>query len=135
MPNRKNLIEEVDWRHVWLRRVLIDRGKPPPTSEKDSDPTLQGHARSQAGGLRQKTTFAHPINYSGRGTAILEECEMSHPGRLVANRLKLAEYLHRAAECRDLARTTASPSHRCRENGPRLGKPCGAAKAAIEPQG
>jgi hypothetical protein len=26
--------------------------------------------------------------------------------------LKLAEYLHRAAECRDLARTTASPSHR-----------------------
>jgi len=26
--------------------------------------------------------------------------------------LKLAEYLHHAAECRDLARTTASPSHR-----------------------
>jgi len=26
--------------------------------------------------------------------------------------LKLAEYLNRAAECRDLARTTASPSHR-----------------------
>ena len=26
--------------------------------------------------------------------------------------LKLAEYLDRAAECRDLARTTASPSHR-----------------------
>jgi hypothetical protein len=26
--------------------------------------------------------------------------------------LKLAEYLHRAAECRDLARTTTSPSHR-----------------------
>jgi len=26
--------------------------------------------------------------------------------------LKLAEYLHRAAECHDLARTTASPTHR-----------------------
>jgi hypothetical protein len=26
--------------------------------------------------------------------------------------LKLAEYLRRAAECRDLARITASPSHR-----------------------
>ena len=64
MPNKKidiaelHPIEEVAWRHVWLRSVLIDRGKPPPTSENDSDPTLQGYARSQAGGLRQKPTFA-----------------------------------------------------------------------------
>jgi hypothetical protein len=46
-------------------------------SEKDSDPTLQGHARAQAEGLRHKSAFEQPINYSGRGTAIPEHCEIS----------------------------------------------------------
>jgi hypothetical protein len=46
------------------------------TSEKDSDPTLQGHPRAPSLGLCQKSAFAQPINYRGRGTAIPEECEI-----------------------------------------------------------
>jgi hypothetical protein len=46
-------------------------------SEKDSDPTLQGDARAHADGLRHKSAFAEPINYSGSGTAISEQCEIT----------------------------------------------------------
>jgi len=39
VPNKKigtaepHSIEEVAWRDVWLKRVLIDRGNPSPTSD------------------------------------------------------------------------------------------------------
>jgi len=46
-------------------------------SEKDSDPTLQLYPSAHAGGLRHKSAFAQPINYSGSGTAIPEQCEIS----------------------------------------------------------
>jgi hypothetical protein len=46
-------------------------------SEKDSDPTLQGHPAAPSRGLRQKFAFAQPINYSRRRMAIPEECEIS----------------------------------------------------------
>jgi len=46
------------------------------TSQKDGDPTLQGHPAAPSLGRRQKSAFAQPVNYSGRGTAIPEECEI-----------------------------------------------------------
>jgi hypothetical protein len=46
-------------------------------SEKDSDPTLKGHARTPSGGFREKSAFAQPIKYCGRGTAIPEECKIN----------------------------------------------------------
>jgi len=51
--------------------------------------------------------------------------------------LKVADYLYRAAACRDLARTTASPNHRAEleKMAATWERACGAAKAAIEPQG
>jgi hypothetical protein len=45
-------------------------------AQQDSDPTPQGHAKTPSRSLRQKSAFAQPINYSGRGTAIPEECEI-----------------------------------------------------------
>jgi len=41
-------------------------------SEKDSDPTLQSHPGASSLGLRQKSAFAQPINYSGRGAGPAE---------------------------------------------------------------
>jgi hypothetical protein len=58
------------------------------TSEKDSDPTLQGHAGAHAGGLRQKSAFAQPINDNGRGVAIPKECEI--PQKTQIARLQIA---------------------------------------------
>ena len=43
VPNKKigtaepHSIEEVAWRDVWLKRVLIDRGNPSPTSDQTDD--------------------------------------------------------------------------------------------------
>jgi hypothetical protein len=45
-------------------------------SEKNSDPTLQSRAGAHADGLRHKSASAQPINYSGSGTAIPEQCEI-----------------------------------------------------------
>jgi hypothetical protein len=46
-------------------------------SEKDSDPTLQGHPTAPSRGLRQKFAFAQPTNYNRRRITIPEECEIS----------------------------------------------------------
>jgi len=46
------------------------------TSEKDSNPTVQGDPGASSLGLRQKSALTQPINYGGRGTAIPEECEI-----------------------------------------------------------
>jgi len=41
-------------------------------SEKDSEPTLRGHQGVSSLGLRQKSSFAQPITYSGRGAGPAE---------------------------------------------------------------
>jgi hypothetical protein len=45
--------------------------------EKDGDPTLQRHPAAQSRRLRQKSAFAQPINYNGRGTTIPEKCKIA----------------------------------------------------------
>ena len=51
-------------------------------SAKESGPTLQGHSGAASLGLRQKSAFAQPTNYSGRGTAIPEECKISQKSQI-----------------------------------------------------
>jgi len=51
-------------------------------SEKDSDPTIQGYPPAPSRGLRQKSAFAQPINYSGRGTVIPEECKITQNSQI-----------------------------------------------------
>jgi hypothetical protein len=41
-------------------------------SQKDSDPTLQGHPGAPSLGLGYKSAFAQPINHSGRGRDLLK---------------------------------------------------------------
>ena len=61
--------------------VLLSRKSP---SEKDSGPTLQGHAAAEMGGLRHKATFAQPINNNRRRIAIPEECEITQKTQIAS---------------------------------------------------
>jgi len=58
-------------------------------SEKDSDPTLKGHARTPSGGFREKSAFAQPITYCGRGTAIPEECKINQKSQVAPLQIPL----------------------------------------------
>jgi hypothetical protein len=51
-------------------------------AKKNSEPTLQGHPCAPSLGLRQKSPFAQPINYSGRGAAIPEESKISQKSQV-----------------------------------------------------
>ena len=58
-------------------------------SAKDSDPTLQGHPWAASRGLRQKSAFAQPINYSGRRVVIPEECKITQNSQIAHVEMKL----------------------------------------------
>jgi len=59
------------------------------TSQKDGDPALQGHPPAPSLGLRQKSAFAQPINYSGRRAAIPEECEIPQKSQVAPLQITL----------------------------------------------
>jgi hypothetical protein len=58
-------------------------------SEKDSDPTLQGHPGAPSHSFRQKSAFAQPSNNSGRGAAIPEECKISQNSQIAPLQIAL----------------------------------------------
>jgi hypothetical protein len=51
-------------------------------SEKDSDPTLQGHSAGPPGGLDQKSAFAQPINRTERGASNPAECDITQSSQI-----------------------------------------------------
>jgi hypothetical protein len=59
-------------------------------SKQNSEPTLQRHPVAPSRGLCQKSTLAQPINYSGSGAAISEQCEISQAAQIA--RLQIALY-------------------------------------------
>jgi hypothetical protein len=50
---------------------------------------LQGHPGAPSRGLRYKSAFAQPINYSGRRVAIPEECEINQKSQIAPVQIAL----------------------------------------------
>jgi hypothetical protein len=63
-------------------------------SEKDSDPALRGQPAAPAGGLRQKSALAQPINHSGRGSVIPEECKIIQSSQITHMQIPLNPGAH-----------------------------------------
>jgi hypothetical protein len=64
-------------------------------SENDSGPTLQGHPGAPSLSLRQKSTFAQAINYSGRRVSIPEECKINQSLQITHMQVPLYPGAHR----------------------------------------
>jgi hypothetical protein len=58
-------------------------------SEKDGNPTLQRHPDAPTVSLRQKSTFAQPINHCRRRKAIPEQCEISQTTQIAPLQIAL----------------------------------------------
>jgi hypothetical protein len=87
-PVRRSLIEQWD---VAAISVPSCKGM----SENDSGPTLQGHPGAPSLSLRQKSTFAQAINYSGRRACIPEECKIIQSSQITHEQVPLQPGAHR----------------------------------------
>jgi hypothetical protein len=83
---------------------FIDQRRRNRMSEENSHPTLQGHPGLPSRGLCQKSAFAQPINDSGRGAAIPEECK-------TGQKSKIARCKSRSTQERDFDRPSISAPH------------------------
>jgi len=62
-------------------------------SEKDSGPTLQGHAGAPSFGRRQKSALAQAIDYKGRW-AIVPECKITQNSQIAHMQITLHPGAH-----------------------------------------
>src|SRR5262249_51117974 len=87
-------------RHHAVRYMVKEQGLPTPVgphcplraaafrprksiSEKDSDPTLQGHpAAWRTGGLHEKSAFAQPFNLIETGADSPAECDITQTSQM-----------------------------------------------------